>query len=163
MQKFPAGKFHFEPPFTSFDHLVGAGEQRRRHLKAERLGGPNIDYQLEFGRLYNWQVGCLFALENAADIDTHLTTHVRKIGPVAHQTTSFDNLTIRISGRNPVTRRQGRKLDAAAVEERVGGDEKGVEPFAHKDCEGRIDLVVAARVEHLTLQPDGACSFRYVS
>src|SRR4030095_7863866 len=26
------GKFHFEPPFTSFDHLVGAGEQRRRHL-----------------------------------------------------------------------------------------------------------------------------------
>src|SRR6516165_8365619 len=25
------GKFHFEPPFTSFDHLVGSGEQRRRH------------------------------------------------------------------------------------------------------------------------------------
>ena len=40
MQKLPAGKFHFEPPsnFTSFDHLVGAGEDaplcaesRRRH------------------------------------------------------------------------------------------------------------------------------------
>jgi hypothetical protein len=25
MQEFAAGKFHFEPPFTSFDHLVGAG------------------------------------------------------------------------------------------------------------------------------------------
>jgi hypothetical protein len=23
MQKISAGKFHFEPPFTSFDHLVG--------------------------------------------------------------------------------------------------------------------------------------------
>jgi hypothetical protein len=67
------------------------------------------------------------------------------------------------TGSAAVGRRQGRKLDAAAVEERVGGDEKGVEPFAHKDCEGRIDLVIAARVEHLTLQPDGACSFRYVS
>jgi hypothetical protein len=29
MQKLSAGKFHFEPPFTSFDHLVGAGDQRR--------------------------------------------------------------------------------------------------------------------------------------
>jgi hypothetical protein len=26
MQKSAAGKFHFEPPFTSFDHLVGACE-----------------------------------------------------------------------------------------------------------------------------------------
>jgi hypothetical protein len=31
MQKISAGKFPFEPPFTSFDHLVGAGEQRIRH------------------------------------------------------------------------------------------------------------------------------------
>jgi hypothetical protein len=23
MQKISAGKFHFEPPFTSFDHLIG--------------------------------------------------------------------------------------------------------------------------------------------
>jgi hypothetical protein len=31
MQKLPTGKFHFAPPtrFTSFDHLVGAGEQGR--------------------------------------------------------------------------------------------------------------------------------------
>jgi hypothetical protein len=26
-----------------FDHLVGAGEQRGRHLEAERLGGRQID------------------------------------------------------------------------------------------------------------------------
>jgi hypothetical protein len=26
MQKTSAGKFHFEPPFTSFDHLVGERE-----------------------------------------------------------------------------------------------------------------------------------------
>jgi hypothetical protein len=28
MQKISAGKFHLEPPFTSFDHLVGAREYR---------------------------------------------------------------------------------------------------------------------------------------
>ena len=31
------GSFIFEPPFTSFDHLVGAGEERGRHLEAERF------------------------------------------------------------------------------------------------------------------------------
>jgi hypothetical protein len=36
MQKLAAEKFHFEPPssFTSFNHLVGAGERHRRHLDA---------------------------------------------------------------------------------------------------------------------------------
>jgi hypothetical protein len=28
----------------SFDHLVGAGEQRRRHFEAKRLRGFQIDH-----------------------------------------------------------------------------------------------------------------------
>src|SRR6516164_661681 len=43
MQKISAGKFHFEPPFTSFDHLVGAGEELRRDCDAECPGGCDID------------------------------------------------------------------------------------------------------------------------
>ena len=34
----------------SFDHLVGARKQRWGHLNTERLGGLEIDDQLEFGR-----------------------------------------------------------------------------------------------------------------
>jgi hypothetical protein len=37
----------------SFDHLVGAGEQRRGHVEAERLGCPEIDKQFDFRGLLN--------------------------------------------------------------------------------------------------------------
>src|SRR5881394_693138 len=46
----------------SLDHLVGAGEQRRRHGEAERLGGWKIDYELELGRKLHWQIARLGAL-----------------------------------------------------------------------------------------------------
>jgi hypothetical protein len=41
--------------FTSFDHLVGAGEQRRWHGEAERLGGLEIDNQFDFGGRPAWR------------------------------------------------------------------------------------------------------------
>jgi hypothetical protein len=34
-----------------FDHLVGGGEQRRRNFEAERLGGFEIEDEVEFRRL----------------------------------------------------------------------------------------------------------------
>jgi hypothetical protein len=39
-----------------FDHLVGIGEQWRRHVEAERLGGSQIDDEIEFGRLLYRQI-----------------------------------------------------------------------------------------------------------
>ena len=39
----------------SFDHLVSAGDEHRRHLKAERLGGLEVDHQVKLGRLLDRQ------------------------------------------------------------------------------------------------------------
>src|SRR5262249_43773269 len=69
----------------SFDHLVGAGEQRRRHFEAERHRGRQVDHEVELRRLHDRQIGRLLALENAAGVDAHLTQRIVDIGAVAHQ------------------------------------------------------------------------------
>jgi hypothetical protein len=46
---------------ASFDHLIGAGEQRRRHGKAERLGCGEVDDEVEFGGLLDRDVARLRA------------------------------------------------------------------------------------------------------
>jgi hypothetical protein len=52
------------------DYLIGARRQTRWHLDAERLGGLEIDHELELGQLLDWQIGGLISFENAASIDT---------------------------------------------------------------------------------------------
>src|SRR5262249_61826803 len=57
MQKLSAGKFHFEPPscFTSFDHLVGEGEQPIWNFKSKRPRSLKVDHQLELFGLHEPQ------------------------------------------------------------------------------------------------------------
>jgi hypothetical protein len=51
-----------------FDHLVGAGEQRRRHLEAERLCRLKVDDKLELDRGLDGKLAQLRSLEDAIDI-----------------------------------------------------------------------------------------------
>jgi hypothetical protein len=51
-----------------FDHLVGASEQQRRHVEAERLRRLEVDHQLELGWLLNRQIARLDSLEELPDV-----------------------------------------------------------------------------------------------
>ena len=42
------------PQTLLFDHLVGAGKQRGRHVEAERLGGLQVDNEIEARGLFHW-------------------------------------------------------------------------------------------------------------
>src|SRR5262245_11954022 len=53
---------------TLFDNLIGAREQRRRDVDAERLGRLEIDYKLILGRHLHRQVSRLLALEDAVNV-----------------------------------------------------------------------------------------------
>ena len=63
-----------------FDHLTGFGEQRQWHRQSERLGCPQIDQEIEFGRLHDRQVGGLFALEDSADVGSGVLVALGEVG-----------------------------------------------------------------------------------
>jgi hypothetical protein len=62
-----------------------------------------------------------------------------------------------------VAHREHRKLHAPAAEEAIAGVEQGIGPLAPKTREGRLDFAAGVGVEHLNLQSEGACGFRYIS
>src|SRR5215211_5396917 len=52
-----------------FDHLVGAAAQRQRNSDAERLGGLEVDDQLDLGGLLHRKIGRRIALENLSGVE----------------------------------------------------------------------------------------------
>ena len=52
----------------SFDHFVGAGKQARGNIETERLGGLEIDYKLEFGRLLHGKIAGLLTSQDTINV-----------------------------------------------------------------------------------------------
>src|SRR5258706_2264856 len=78
-----------------FDDLIGAGEQRRRHVETERLCGLAIDDKLVLARCLDWKVGWFFAFEDAI----HIGGRKRKLialRSIGDQSTKFSKKTPRI-------------------------------------------------------------------
>ena len=50
-----------------FNHLVGAGDERRRHVEAERLRHDQVNDEVELGRLLDRKIGGLRPPQNLVD------------------------------------------------------------------------------------------------
>ena len=108
-----------------FDHLVGAREDRLRHGEAERLRGLEVDDQLEFGRLLDWQVGRVGTFEDVPDVSADLAIDSGKASSIGDQSTGSGEFAESVDRRNGMARRQRYELLALAVEERIGLDDEG--------------------------------------
>jgi len=111
------------------DYFVSEQLQRVGYLNAERSGRLQVDDEFEFGRLHHRKVGGLRALEDLTGVEADLTAKVRNIDSIAHQSARFGFLASGIGRGNPMAGRKRRKLDAAADEERIGGEEECVGPI----------------------------------
>src|SRR6516225_2734545 len=147
MQKCTAWKFHFEPPFTSFDHLVGAHKQSGWHSKAECPGGLEVHEQLNLRGLLYRQLARLFAFENAARIDAGLAVCIRDTAPIAYQTAGSDKLTKLKDRGNCVTNRHSARRPAWVDEEGSGaGDQGTARGLLCQSGKDLMEIVFGARI-----------------
>jgi hypothetical protein len=79
----------------SLDYLISSGQQRFRDGEAERLGGFEVDQQLELDRLDDREVGRFLSFENSAGIEADLVINLPPRGCVADQTTSRRELSVK--------------------------------------------------------------------
>src|SRR5215471_286195 len=106
----------------SFDDLVGAREQRRRHVDTERLGGRDVDRQVELGGQFDRQVARLFTFENPTHIDAGAPVSIFLTRSVAHEATSFDKLAYHIDRGNRMAGRQRNGPSTLSVEKWTGAN-----------------------------------------
>src|SRR6516165_10267426 len=140
---------------ASLNYLVGERKQLGRNVEAERLGGLEVDDELEFGGLNHRQVDRLLAPEYPPSIDAGLPVGIGHAGRVAHYAAGRDELAHGIDRRNPISSRQLDKPLPVGGRERAATDEQRASPALHERCKGTLEVTLTLDLENDELLPDG--------
>ena len=136
---------------NSFDHLVGAAREGQRHGNAERLGGLEVEDQLDLRGLLHRQVSGLLAPENAPGVETGQTVRL-----LAHQTAGGGELAQKIDCWDAVAEGECAELRGVTAEQRIGAadHERGYSQLRRR-CEGCFEVGFGARVDYM--KPHAEC------
>src|SRR5207253_9424207 len=125
----------------------------------KRLGGLEIDDELELGRLKHWKIGGLNPLENATDIDTRLMIHPRNAASVAHEAAGDGELASPVHDRNCVLPRKRDVLATLAKKHRIAGKEHCASALLYGRLERGIEFAWTSRAHHDGLPAQCASGF----
>src|SRR5215813_13399007 len=139
-----------------FDHLVGAAGKGQRNGNAERLGGLEVDDQLDFRGLHDREVSRLLAFENAPGVQTGQTVRLRNAASVAHKTARGGELAQKINCWYAVAEGECAELRGMATEPRIGaGDHQRGCSQLRRRRESRFEVGFGARVDYV--KPHAEC------
>jgi len=120
----PTDRASFAWRLPSFNHLVGAQQERLRDRQAKRLGGIQIDDEIEFGRLLDRDVAWLGPSQNLVNIVCGTAEQVEEVWSIRHQTSRFDGRPIALYRRQARIARQGVDASLVGEQDRIDTDVK---------------------------------------
>src|SRR6516165_3412076 len=150
-------------PISTPMRRIRTAEQWNWDRQAERLGGLEIDHELDLGLLLDRQLARLGTFEDFARVDANLAICIDETGVIAHQTARRDELASSIDCRNAMLRRQRHEPIASAVEEVIGADEERIGMPLDEGREGRVEIAFRAGVQDNNFSPKRACCCLYIS
>src|SRR5262249_3274991 len=107
---------------NSFDHLVGAQQECFGYLQAEHPGSRQIDDEIEFSWLLNWNVRWFCPAQDPVDHLRGAAVQTRKVWPARHQAASLHILAYPYHCRQARSQCQSDDAHAMHVQHRVAGD-----------------------------------------
>jgi hypothetical protein len=95
------GREHMQQTALLFDHLVGAGEQRRRHGEAERLRSLEVDHQFQVSGKFDRQIARRHPVQDFMHVIGRAAEARAKIDSIANQPAVVDMFPISVDGGKP--------------------------------------------------------------
>src|SRR5215218_8008142 len=109
----------------------------------ERLGRPNIDDELELGRLLNWKIGRLRPLEYLVHVGGSSAEWRGVAGGKAHQPALVHEAPVWVHGWKAISRRHLRDQVGIREQQCCRRDDQGLGSLAYQVHDGSLDVAGA--------------------